>query len=110
MKVIESISNHRDPQPEFEAVYLLMPTSQNVERIIKDFSNHRQYAAAHLFFTDGVCVIRGRFVWQEANGWLEGLSEHLFQRLTASAAEPYLQGLKELFLNFWGALLSRLRV
>ncbi|EEB90258.1 hypothetical protein MPER_11554 [Moniliophthora perniciosa FA553] len=29
-----------------------------------------------------------------------GLSEPLFQRLTASPAEPYLRGLKELFLNF----------
>jgi Proteins involved in synaptic transmission and general secretion, Sec1 family len=54
VEVIESITNYRDPQPDFEAVYLLMPTSQNIERIIKDFSNHKQYAAAHLFFTDGV--------------------------------------------------------
>jgi syntaxin-binding protein 1 len=51
--VIESISSSRDPQPDFEAVYLLMPTSQNVERIIDDFSGRRQYAAAHLFFLDG---------------------------------------------------------
>jgi syntaxin-binding protein 1 len=51
--VIESITNFRDPQPEFEALYLLMPTSQNVERVIKDFTNSRQYAAAHLFFIDG---------------------------------------------------------
>ena len=52
--VIESISNYRDPQPEFEAVYLLMPTTQNVDRIIKDFTNHKQYAAAHLFFIEGM--------------------------------------------------------
>ena len=51
--VIESITSKRDPQPEFEAIYLLMPTTQNVERIIKDFTNHKQYAAAHLFFTEG---------------------------------------------------------
>ena len=30
-----------------------MPTTQNVDRIIKDFTNHKQYAAAHLFFTEG---------------------------------------------------------
>jgi Sec1 family len=53
-EVIESITTLRDPQREFEAVYLLMPTSQNVDRIIKDFSDgHQQYAAAHLFFTEG---------------------------------------------------------
>ncbi|KAK0239011.1 Sec1-like snare protein [Armillaria nabsnona] len=79
--LIESISNYREPQPEFEALYLLMPTTQNVDRIIHDFSQTKQYAAAHLFF-------------------IEGLSEPLFQRLTSSAAEPHLQALKELFLNF----------
>ncbi|KAH0836670.1 Sec1 family-domain-containing protein [Lanmaoa asiatica] len=80
--LIESISNYREPQ-QFEAVYILMPTTQNVERIIKDFSNdQQQYLGAHLFF-------------------IEGLSEPLFQRLTSSAAEPFLRGLQELFLNFW---------
>ncbi|KAJ7117604.1 Sec1-like snare protein [Mycena epipterygia] len=82
--LIESITNFRDPQPEFEALYLLMPTSQNVERVIKDFSNSRQYAAAHLFFIDG-------------------LEERLFERLASSAAEPYLRAVKELFVNFWAA-------
>ncbi|EIW79319.1 Sec1-like snare protein [Coniophora puteana RWD-64-598 SS2] len=80
--LIESISTNREPQ-QFEAIYILMPTTQNVDRIIRDFSNGRQqYLAAHLFF-------------------LEGLPEPLFQRLTESAAEPYLKGLRELFLNFW---------
>lgn len=56
--VIESITSNRDPQPEFEAIYLLMPTSQNVDRVIKDFSNgFRQYAAAHLFFIEGVRIM-----------------------------------------------------
>ncbi|KAJ7202875.1 Sec1-like snare protein [Mycena pura] len=55
--LIESITNYRDPQPEFEALYLLMPTSQNIERIIKDFSGSRQYAAAHLFFVDGMSFL-----------------------------------------------------
>ncbi|KAG6908968.1 hypothetical protein DXG01_002574 [Tephrocybe rancida] len=81
--LIESINSHRDPQPGFEAIYLLMPTSQNVDRIIKDFSSAaKQYAGAHLFFT-------------------EGLDEHLFERLTSSPAEPFLRGLREVFLNFW---------
>lgn len=51
--VIETITSHREPQ-QFEAMYLLMSTSQNVDRIIRDFSNGRQqYAGAHLFFIDG---------------------------------------------------------
>ncbi|KAJ3520143.1 hypothetical protein NMY22_g12882 [Coprinellus aureogranulatus] len=83
---IQLITNPRDPQPEFEAMYILMPTSQNVDRVIRDFSNRQQYMAAHLFFIDG-------------------LSEELFQRLTSSPAEPYLQACKELFLNLWGAFI-----
>jgi len=41
---------------------------------------------------------------------ISGLSEPLFQRLTSSPAEPFLRGLQELFLNFWGkrGLLLRL--
>jgi hypothetical protein len=52
--VIESIANNREPQPEYEAMYLLMPTNQNVDRVIRDFSgNTKQYAAGHLFFVEG---------------------------------------------------------
>ncbi|KZT07255.1 Sec1-like protein [Laetiporus sulphureus 93-53] len=81
--LIESITNYREPQPGFEAMYLLMSTTENVERIIRDFSDGRQqYAGAHLFFIDG-------------------LSEHLFERLTSSSAEPHLKTLLELFINFW---------
>ncbi|TFK51842.1 Sec1-like protein [Heliocybe sulcata] len=80
--LIESITNHRDPQT-FEAMYLLMPTTQNVERIVKDYSDGRQqYSGAHLFFIDG-------------------LPENLFERLTTSAAEPHLRSLQDLFINFW---------
>lgn len=40
-----------------------MPTTQNVDRVIRDFSGGKQqYAAAHLFFVDGTpkpyCVVR----------------------------------------------------
>lgn len=35
-------------------------------------------------------------------GLTSGLPEPLFQRLTSSPAEPFLRGLQELFLNFWG--------
>ncbi|KAH7890774.1 Sec1-like protein [Phlebopus sp. FC_14] len=80
--LIESISSHREPQ-QFEAVYLLMPTTQNVDKIIKDFSDGRQqYLGAHLFFMDA-------------------LSEALLDRLASSPAEPFLKGLQDLFLNFW---------
>ena len=50
--VIEVITNHREPQ-SLEAVYILMPTTQNIQRIIRDFTpGNEKYSAAHLFFTD----------------------------------------------------------
>ncbi|RDX40542.1 Sec1-like protein [Lentinus brumalis] len=70
--LIESITTHRDPQPQFEAMYIVMSTSQNVDRIIRDFSNgHKQYAAAHLFFVDGTCSLMLNFeedVREDARG------------------------------------------
>ena len=51
---MESMSNYRDPQPEFEMIYLLMPETQNIDGIIKDFTDHKQYATAHLFFIEGM--------------------------------------------------------
>jgi len=69
MQVIESITSHRELQPEFEAMYLLMPTNQNVDRIIRDFTEKKQYAAAHLFFIEGlfhVSVLLSRsegYIW-----------------------------------------------
>jgi hypothetical protein len=32
-----------------------------------------------------------------------GLAEELFQQLTSSPAEPFLRGLQDLYVNFWGA-------
>jgi syntaxin-binding protein 1 len=82
-----------------------MPTSQNVDRIIRDFSHgNQQYAAAHLFFIEGMWLGRCNSLlatFGMANEF-EGLNEQLFQKLTSSPAEPFLKGLQELFINFWG--------
>jgi hypothetical protein len=53
MSAIEPLHSPRPPQP-LDAVYLLTPTSQNVDRIIADFSNGRKtYKSAYLYFIDG---------------------------------------------------------
>ena len=108
--VIEYITSKRDPQPEYEALYLLMPTTQNVDRIIKDFTNHKQYAAAHLFFTEGRRSLPSISPWFLMILGLIGLSEQLFDKLTASSAEPHLKVLKELFINFNGLRLKMLLI
>ncbi|CAO1624396.1 unnamed protein product [Parajaminaea phylloscopi] len=87
VSTIENIERGRQPQPTFEACYLLTPTSANVDRIIRDLSpqpqgRSPQYAAGHIFFVDG-------------------LSEQLLHKLTSSPAEPQLRQLIELFSNFW---------
>jgi hypothetical protein len=69
-KVIESITSHREAQPGLDAVYMLMPTSANVDRIIRDFSGGRQqYAGAHLFFIDGPSqLFHSHFLTSSRNG------------------------------------------
>lgn len=43
-------------------------------------------------------------IFPSAIGWSEtayiGLAEHLFEKLTASPAEPHLKTLQELYVNF----------
>lgn len=79
--VIENINTHRGEQ-SLEAMYLLMPTSQNVDRIIADFAEgRRRYGGAHLFFIDG-------------------LPEPLLNHLVNSPAEPHLRTLQDLYVNF----------
>lgn len=79
---IELLNQNRPPQPNLEAIYIVMSTGPNVDRIIADFTGKQQYAAAHLFFVDG-------------------LPEVLFNQIAASPAEPYLRQLVELYLNVW---------
>jgi syntaxin-binding protein 1 len=72
---IDVITNRRSAEPRLEAVYLLMPTSQNVELVLSDYNPNPQptnskssrkkevappaqqeppqYAGAHLHFIDG---------------------------------------------------------
>ena len=85
-----------------------MPTTQNIDRIIRDFSDGRQqYLGAHLFFLDGTHPFSYQQIAQALIRLISALPEPLFQRLTSSPAEPHLKGLKEIFVNFWGKLCVR---
>jgi hypothetical protein len=49
---IEVITNHRELQ-SLEAIYILMPTTENIRRIIRDLTpGNQKYSAVHCFFTD----------------------------------------------------------
>ncbi len=83
---VDNIELSRAPQSSLEACYLLTPTSQNVDRIIRDLApdagRQPTYAAGHIFFVDS-------------------LSDALLHKLTSSPAEPKLRQLIELYTNFW---------
>ncbi|GAC99645.1 hypothetical protein PHSY_007248 [Pseudozyma hubeiensis SY62] len=84
---VDNIELNRAPQSTLEACYLLTPTSQNVDRIIRDLApsepgKQPTYAAGHIFFVDS-------------------LSDALVHKLTSSPAEPKLKQLLELYTNFW---------
>jgi uncharacterized caspase-like protein len=74
--VIENIAHHREPQP-FEAMYIVMPTSQNVDRIIRDFpeGGPQQYNAAHLFFVDGSGILACLLLLQQLIHISQGLTK-----------------------------------
>lgn len=126
------ITAQRSPQPRLAAIYLLMPTSQNVELVLRDHgsatpaaSSSRlskkkdsgpppaqaegpKYASAYLNFIDGelepslLTRKRGRQLTRVAG--LPGISDGLVERLTAGLPDNYLQALKELYTNFHGTL------
>ncbi|WVN87429.1 uncharacterized protein L203_102609 [Cryptococcus depauperatus CBS 7841] len=82
---VTSVEPLHSPRPPMsvDAIYLLTPTLQNVDRIIADFTQGRRtYKSAHVYFIDGI-------------------DDSLAQRLTDSMPEGVLQAFTELYCNFW---------
>jgi syntaxin-binding protein 1 len=51
---VDALMSPRPPQPTLDAIYLLTPTTQNVQRVIADFAGGRRtYRHVHLYFIDG---------------------------------------------------------
>lgn len=79
---IEPLHSTRQPMT-VDAIYLLTPTLQNVDRIIADFANGtRTYKSAHVYFIDGI-------------------DDQLAQRLTDGMPQGILQAFVELYCNIW---------
>ncbi|ORX37596.1 Sec1-like protein [Kockovaella imperatae] len=78
---VEPLHSPRKPQ-SLDAVYLLTPTAQNVDRVVADFQGRRTYRSAHIFFIDGI-------------------DDGLAQRLTQSMPPDILRSFVELYCNFW---------
>lgn len=87
---IDVITNRRSAEPRLEAVYLLMPTSENVDLVLSDYNPNPQqpnskssrkkelvpvaqpeppkYAGAHLHFIDGKPCVDGQRYQRRPSG------------------------------------------
>ena len=73
---------NREPLEKLEAIYLIQPTRDSIQKFCDDFaSNNIKYRAAHLFFT-------------------EACNNELFNMLSKSRAAKYVKTLKEINVAF----------
>ncbi|KAJ2027272.1 syntaxin binding protein 1, partial [Coemansia sp. S610] len=84
---VQLITKNRQPYPDVDAVYVLVPCAESIAQVIDDFTPttdpplRAKYARAHLFFTGA-------------------LADPLFAKLSASAAAPYIKGIAELYIEY----------
>ncbi|KAJ2678372.1 syntaxin binding protein 1 [Coemansia spiralis] len=86
---VQLITRSRQPYPDVEAIYILVPCADSVSRMIDDYKSdleqptmeRSKYARAHLFFTGA-------------------LPDSLLSLLSQSPAAPYIKGIGELFVEY----------
>uniref|UniRef100_A0AC35U9I5 Syntaxin-binding protein 1 n=1 Tax=Rhabditophanes sp. KR3021 TaxID=114890 RepID=A0AC35U9I5_9BILA len=79
--IVEDINKRREPLPNMDAIYLITPTRDSIQKLIDDFSIKIQYKRAHVFFT-------------------EACNDNLFSMLSKSPAARYIKSLKEINVAF----------
>lgn len=79
--IVEDLSKRREPLPSLEAIYIIAPTKDSIEKLIGDYTVRNQYKAAHVFFT-------------------EACNDQLVNQLGKSAASRFIKSLKEINVAF----------
>ncbi|KAG0273897.1 vacuolar sorting protein VPS33/slp1 [Linnemannia exigua] len=82
--LVEMLESKRQAYTSLEAVYLLTPCMESVQRLMDDYPSDSptgKYKAAHVLFT-------------------APLEDRLFDRLTKSPVSKYIKTLRELFMDF----------
>lgn len=115
--VVEMLEKQRQAYTSLEAVYLLTPCMESVQRLMDDYPSDSptgKYKAAHILFTARTC--HSSSIVSLSNGCFQNLTLHpiihfflytaledrLFNRLTQSPVSKYIKTLKELFIDFTG--------
>ena len=78
---IELLKKNRREHPTYESVYIVQPSPETVDIIVRDFATRPLYQRAHLYFT-------GR------------LDDRLFYKLKSSAVRKYVANLRDVPLDF----------
>ena len=81
--IVETLEKARQPMPNMDAIYLISPTEESINKLIGDFktSNSALYKAAHVYFT---AVI----------------PDHLFKLLSKSEVAKKMKSLVEVNISF----------
>uniref|UniRef100_A0AC35FEC2 Uncharacterized protein n=1 Tax=Panagrolaimus sp. PS1159 TaxID=55785 RepID=A0AC35FEC2_9BILA len=79
--IVEDLNKRREPLTTLDAIYLIAPTRESIEKLMDDFSIRNQYKHAHIFFT-------------------EACPDQLFSMLSRSSAARYIKTLKEINIAF----------